>query len=164
MGFEATRHYSYANNLEQCVALFTGSGERSTSNPPLFSLLGSTTDFHKRKENKLTWITAPISSNYKRFGWIKSLTFPCLTLLLRNANVTVGSIRNIFFLAESKKRKLIRLFTVKLTGKQKRLQDVSTPSQLLLLILLQTTTCCVIFELRESEASRFTMHLAFVLS
>lgn len=128
MGFEAAPHYGYANNLEQCVALFTGSGERSASNPPLFSLLGSATDFHKRKENKVTWIAAPISSHYKGFRWIKRL--PAWPYFLRSANVTVGSIGNIFFLAESEKRKPIRLFTVKLTGKQKRLQDVSTPSQL----------------------------------
>lgn len=47
MGFEATLHYSYAYNLEQCATLFTGLGEGSTSNLPLFSLLGSTSDFHK---------------------------------------------------------------------------------------------------------------------
>lgn len=52
MGFEATLRYSYANNLEQCVTLFTGSAERSTSNPPLFSLLGSTADITKTNRTK----------------------------------------------------------------------------------------------------------------
>lgn len=47
MGFEATLHYSYAYNLEQSVTLFTGLGERSTSNLPLFPLLGKSTDFYK---------------------------------------------------------------------------------------------------------------------
>lgn len=40
MGFEATLHSSYANNLEQCATVFAGSGETSTGNLLLFPPLG----------------------------------------------------------------------------------------------------------------------------
>lgn len=46
------RQRSYAHSLKQCAALLTGSGERSTCNLPLFSLLGSASDFHTTNTTK----------------------------------------------------------------------------------------------------------------